>query len=292
MFLSQLENTTRNEFPHCVNSQLHSIRPSHFFYAAPWSSTWTDREVNNFYFFFCISACWYETHERAMLSDFTKTISQWNDHSSQPQITQLTFINEIAFNSVPSSLRRDHEKHQKKRATGECVEKVSCIDAGRGGVCSTHEKSRVEVFLSTFPNLATHSKFNLFLSLLTQFRSPTSDIWLSLAFLSLPADCRHMTWIDNRFFWPILIRTYQLWFHEERPEHEPLAIAHILSRIMCGFSRMKQIEIKKSRGSWTHYWFLALLTSLFFSPTIRELYDYFTSINNALTHCIRLCAAF
>lgn len=51
MFLSPLRNTTRNEFPHCVNSQLHSIRPSHFFYAAPWSSTWTDREVNDFYFF-------------------------------------------------------------------------------------------------------------------------------------------------------------------------------------------------------------------------------------------------
>lgn len=151
--------------------------------------------------FFCISACWYETHERAMLSDFTKMITQWNDHSSQPQITQLTFINEIAFNSVPSSLRRDYEKHQKKRATGDDVWRK----------CRVLMQVVVDVILPT-RSLAPKSScqhfqiwqlirlFYLFLSLLTQFRSPTSDIWLSLAFLSLPADCRHMTWIDNRFF--------------------------------------------------------------------------------------------
>lgn len=112
-----------------------------------------------FLLFFCFRRVDTKRTRERCCQTSPKTISQWNDHSSQPQITQLTFINEIAFNSVPSSLRRDHEKHQKKRATGECVEKVSCIDAGRGGVCSTHEKSRVEVFLSTFPNLATHLNF-------------------------------------------------------------------------------------------------------------------------------------
>lgn len=51
-----------------------------FSYAAPWSSTWTDREVNNFYFFIFIFGVLIR-NARAMLSDFTRWSLSENDHS-------------------------------------------------------------------------------------------------------------------------------------------------------------------------------------------------------------------
>lgn len=101
-----------------------------------------------------------------------------------------------------------------------------------------------------------------------------------------------MTWIDNRYFRPILIRTYQLCFHEERPEHEPLAIAHISVELCVDFREWNKLK-SKSREDHELIIGSSLFLLLFsFSNYKTNFYDYFTSINNALTHCIRLCAAF